>query len=180
MVEIYNIDISSHEQFARTQAEVEAFKSQYYTPSTGIRFFDVQTKILDFVPKHPAVELLMQTFVRSPWARFLLPPNYYNQRFFSSYVAPSLGSAQKQTADIQRITGYLNQRTENRYEQERDKRREKRQNQDQGQEDQRQESEEEKMSKEGDALIELLEDGVKKTNEMVDFISSRIHQFIQA
>jgi len=168
MVEIYNIDISSHEQFARTQVEIEAFKNQYHTPSTGIRFFDVQTRILDFVPKQPAIELLLQTFVRSLWARVLLPPNYYNQRFFSSYVAPSLGPSQKQKADIDRITSYLNQQTENRYEQEREKRK--------GQ--QPGGTEEAEMSYEGDVLIALLYE-IKGTNGLVDFIFSRIHEFVQ-
>lgn len=176
MVEIYNLDISSHEEFARSKQEMEAFKSQYHTPATGVRFFDVQTKILDFVPKHQAIDLLMQTFCRSSWARFSLPLKYSGQRFFTSYVAPSLGSAQKQNADVQRIISYLNQKTGNRYEQERETRR----NKDKQKSLHEEKNEEEEMNEEGDALIELLEKGIKETNEMIDFVSARIHQFIQA
>lgn len=161
MVEIYNIDVSSHERFARDQQEIEAFKKQYHIPAASTRFFDVQTKVLDFVPKQPAVDLLMQTFLRSSWARFALPARYHGQRFFSSHIAPSLGSAEKQDADINRIKGFL-----------------EKENSKVNSDDNKREQEE--KDEEAQALLILLEKGIKETNAMVDFVSARIHQFIQA
>ena len=171
MVEIYNIDVTSHERFARDQQEIEAFKQQFHLPTTSTRFFDVQTKVLDFVPKQPAVDLLMQTFMRSSWARFGLPERYHAQRFFSSHVAPSLGSQEKQTADIERVRAFLNKETRERFDKERDERRHREGDA---------HDEEEELCDEGDALIELLDKGIRETNEMVDFVSARVKQFIQA
>jgi hypothetical protein len=175
MVEIYSYDITNHERFARDQQEIEAFRKQYHISPSGARQVAVQTTILDFVPKHPAVVLLMQTYQRKMWARFMIPKNYYLQRFSSSYVAPSLGPKEKQDADIHRLEAYLNRKTHGRFvhnkpDQE-DKDEQKKEEKDQ---------EEGEMIQEGEALITLLEKGVKDTNEMVDYVFARMHQFIQA
>ena len=173
MVEIYSYDITTHERFARDQQEVEAFRKQYHIPTSGARQFAVQTKILDFVPKHPAVVLLMQTYQRKMWARFMIPKNYYLQRFASSYVAPSLGAKEKQEADIHRLEAFMKRKTNGRFianssklESERGRKKGS--------------PEEEEMVKEGEILINLLEKGVKETNEMVDYVFARMHQFVQA
>src|SRR5690242_14790874 len=100
MVEIYSYDITTHERYAHDQQEVEAFRKQYHLPPSGAGLVAVQTKVLDFVPKHPAIVLLMQTYQRKMWARFAIPKNYYLQRFSSSYVAPSLGAKERQDADV--------------------------------------------------------------------------------
>ncbi len=39
---------------------------------------------------------------------------------------------------------------------------------------------EEELMDEGEVLIELLQKGVKETNQMVDFVIARMHQFVQA
>ncbi len=72
MVEIYSYDITTHERYAHDQQEVEAFRKQYHLPPAGARHVAVQTKILDFVPKHSAIVLLMQTYQRKlgPALRF--------------------------------------------------------------------------------------------------------------
>lgn len=157
MVEIYSYDITTHERFAKDQQEVEAFRKQYHLAPGISGTVAVQTKILDFVPKHPAISLLMQTYQRKMWARFTIPKNYYLQRFSSSYVAPSLGGQEKQEADIKRLHNFMKQKTGRLV-------REK----------------EEELIKEGETLIKLLEKGVKETNALVDFTIARMHQFVQA
>jgi hypothetical protein len=176
MVEIYSYDITTHERFARDQQEVEAFRKQYHLPPGGARAIAVQTKILDFVPKHPAIVLLMQTYQRKMWARFMIPKNYYLQRFSSSYVAPSLGSKERQEADIQRLEAYLKRKTRGRFV----RRKEEEQEGEQQQEREGGRGDEEEMIHEGEALIAMLEKGVKETNELVDYIFARMHQFVQA
>jgi hypothetical protein len=162
MTEIYSIDIAAHDRFAQDQEVFEAFKLQYHLPLSRAGLIAVQTKVLDFIPKHSAIVVLLQIYQRKTWARFSIPKNYHNQRFLSSYVAPSLGPAEKQDADIQRIESYLQQKRKT------------------GQENQREKEEEETMEDEGQTIIQLLSKGVKETNQMVDFVIARMHQFVQA
>ena len=175
MVEIYSYDVTTHERFARDQQEIEAFRKQYHLPPSGAKLVAVQTKVLDFIPKHAAVDLLMQTFQRKMWARFMIPKNYYLQRFASSHVAPSLGGTEKQDADIHRLEAYLKRKTGGRF-----VRKEHKEDGEEGEKEKKQESEEEEMMREGGTLIDLLEKGVKETNEMVDYVFARMHQFVQA
>lgn len=170
MVEIYSYDITTHERFARDQREVEEFRKQYHIPPSRAGVVAVQTRILDFIPKHSAIVLLMQTYQRKMWARFTIPKNYYLQRFASSYIAPSLGVHEKQDADTHRIEAFLKRKTKGRFVR-------KGKKDDQGQ---REKNEEEQMGEEGEILMEMLEKGVKETNEMVDFVYARMHQFVQA
>jgi hypothetical protein len=170
MVEIYSYDVTTHERYAYDQQNIEAFRKQYHLSPSGARLVAIQTKILDFVPKHPAIVLLMQTYQRKMWARFMIPKNYYLQRFASSYVAPSLGSKEKQEADIHRLEAYLQRKTRGHFGRGRE-----------GEEKEgEEESEEDKMIHEGEALINLIEKGVQETNTLVDYIFARMHQFVQA
>lgn len=166
MVEIYSYDVTTHERFARDQQEIEAFRKQYHIPPSRTQMIAVQTRVLDFVPKHNALALLMQTYQQKLWARFMIPKNYYTQRFASSYVAPSLGTTEKQEADLNKIRAFIRNQTRGRRVRPKEERDES--NQD------------EQLADEGDQIIEMLEKGVKETNEMVDFIISRMHQFVQA
>ncbi len=174
MVEIYSYDITTHERFARDQQEIEAFRLQYHLPPSGARLIAVQTKVLDFIPKHTAIALLFQTYQKKTWARFAIPRNFHNQRFLSSYVAPGLGSKEKQDADIQRIEAFLQQQIQDRAILRREEEEER------GQQQEEEEPSEEETKEEAGLIIELLEKGVKETNEMVEYIISRMHQFIQA
>lgn len=170
MVEIYSYDITTHERFARDQQEIEAFRKQYHLPPSGARLIAPQTRVLDFVPKHPAIVLLMQTYQKKMWARFVIPKNYYLQRFSSSYVAPSLGPAEKQDADIHRLEAFLKRKKQRKYKRKMGEEREQEKEQEQ----------DSSMVEEGETLINLLEKGVKETNAMVDYVFARMHQFIQA
>lgn len=170
MVEIYSYDITTHERYAHDQQEIEAFRKQYHIPPSRAGLVAVQTRVLDFIPKHPAVVLLMQSYQRKMWARFVIPKNYYTQRFSSSYVAPSLGTIEKQEADIHKIQAFLKNQTRGRMVRRKEER---------GEEG-RERSRDEELIDEGEAIIEMMEKGVKETNEMVDFVISRMHQFVQA
>ncbi len=172
MVEIYNIDVTTHERFARDQLAVEAFRKQYHVPSTGERTIAIQTKILDYVPKHPAISLLLQVYQKKTWALFGVPKNFYEQRFTSSYIAPSLGSQDKLNADIQKIHGFVKQKTAGRVREKEERQRDER--------EQKKKSEEEEIFEEGEIISELLEKGVKETNAMVDFVIAKMHQFVAA
>ena len=174
MVEIYNYEVTTHERFARDQQEVEAFRKQYHMPPGRAGVIAVQTKILDFVPKHPAIVLLMQTYQRKMWARFVIPKNYYLQRFSSSYVAPSLGAKERQEADVYKLEAYIKRKTRGRF----DRKQREQQREKAGREQPA--SAEEEIMEEGEALIHLLEQGVKETNEMIDYVIARMNQFIQA
>lgn len=172
MVEIYSYDITTHERFARDQQEIEAFRKQYHLPPSGARLVAVQTSVLDFVPKHSAIVLLMQTYQRKLWARFMIPKNYYLQRFSSSYVAPSLGSNEKQDADIHRLEAFLKHKTHGKWERKTEDVR--------GERTTQISSEDQILIHEGETLMNMLEVGVKQTNEMVDYVFARMHQFVQA
>jgi hypothetical protein len=172
MVEIYSYEITTHERFARDQQEIEAFRKQYHIPPSSAGIVAIQTKILDFVPKHPALVLLMQTYQRKNWARFTIPQNYYLQRFTSSYIAPSLGSRDKQDADVYKIEGYVKQKTRRRLD--------RKQKEQQGRQQSQSGDDEEEIVQEGEALIKMLKHGVKETNGMIDYIVARMYQFIQA
>lgn len=169
MVEIYNIDITTHERFARDLQAVEAFRKQYHVPATGERTIVAQTKILDFIPKHTAIVLLLQMYQKKTWALFAVPKHFYEQRYTSSYIAPSLGSTDKLNADIQKLQAFVKQKTAGKILEKEEQRR-----------DQREKSEEEEILEEGQIISQLLEKGIKETNAMVDFVISKMHQFVAA
>lgn len=180
MVEIYSYDVTSHERFARDQQEIEAFRLQYHLPPSGARFIALQTKVLDFIPKRTAVDVLFQVYQKKTWSRFEIPKNFHNQRFLSSYVAPSLGGREKQDADIQRIDSFLKKKTAGRAVVRSREEREEEQSRREKDDEIFQMTEEEQAMEEGELIIDLLEKGVKETNEMVEYIIARMHQFIQA
>ena len=169
MVEIYNYDIGAHERFAKDQEQVEAFTKKYQLPPSRAGTVVAQTKILDFIPKHSAIVLLMQTYQRKTWAKFTIPKNFHIQRMLSSYIAPSLGSYERQDADIHKIEAFLRSKT-GRVAPTRDKE----------EETKKQKRDDEALLEEGETIIELLDLGVKKINKEIDYVISRIHQFVQA
>jgi len=173
MVEVYsdNAWIASHERFARDQKEVEAFRKQFHIPPSGERIVSVQTKVLDFIPKYPAISLLLEIYVRKSWARFAIPDNYYTQRFFTSRVAPSLGPPEKQEADIRKLENFVRDKTHKPLLQLLEEREEK---------GDQEKEEEDPIVEEARILARLLQKGVKDINEMIDFIVTRMYQFVQA
>lgn len=172
MVEIYRDStwVAAHERFARDQREIEAFRRQFHIPPSGERLIAAQTKVLDFVPKYPAISLLLGSHERKSWARFAIPDNYYSQRAFGSYIAPSLGPPEKQEADVRKIENFIRQQTKRVVFDLSKKDRDKEKGRDP----------EEELIDEGSALVQLLEKGVKETNLMINFVITRMYQFVPA
>lgn len=179
MVEIYSYDITTHERFARDQQEVEAFRKQYHIPPSRARMIAVQTQVLDFIPKHPALVLLMQTYQRKMWSSIMIPQNYYTQRFASSYVAPSLGTVEKQDADVHKIQAFVKNQTRGRKVL-RKERRDEKEKREELEGNKGEKTQDELLLEEGEAIVEMIEKGVQETNGMIDYIISRMHQFVQA
>lgn len=169
MVEIYNYDITTHERFAKDQQDIEAFRKQYHIPAAQAKIIDEQTRILDFVPKHPAIVLLMQTYQHKIWARFVIPQDFYSQRTPSNYIAPSLGSVEKQDADIYKLKAFVKSQTRGKRVLPKEDRK--------GVVGIR--NREEQLLDESDSIIKMLDDGVKLSNKMVDEIIGKVYQFIQ-
>lgn len=165
MVEIYKISITDHDRFARDQKAIEAFRRDFHIPAAGERAIAVQTTILDFIPKHSAIVLLLQIYQKKSWALFAIPLNYYNQRFVSPYIAPSLGPVERQQADIQKILAFVKQKTGWTPEIHR--------MEGQGKEARA-------MIEEGTRIVRLLEKGVMETNGLIDLVLEGIYKFIQA
>lgn len=151
MVEIYNIDISSHEQFARSEKAFETFRRQYHIPRSGERAIAVQTAILDLVPKPSALSSLFGLQQQISWASFPLFKDVGRFRTFSSYLVPSLGAPEKQDADIQRISLIVAQQKE---------------------------KGDPTAEEEGQLFIGVLSE-VKETNQMISFIVSQMFRFLQ-
>lgn len=164
MVEIYSYNITTHERYDKDQAEIEAFRKQYHVPPSGARYIAAQATVLDLVPKHPAVVLLMQTYQRKMWSSITLPKDYSTQRVSSPYVAPSLGPIEKQDADVQKIHAYIRKLAVD-YE----KKPSAQYAREKG-----------SIEQEAKSIIDLLEKGVKETNILVDMVIARTHQFIHA
>ncbi|MEZ5314963.1 MAG: DUF5399 family protein [Chlamydiales bacterium] len=164
MVKIYNYDIHAHERFARDQEEVEAFYKQYHLPISQSYLVAKQTSILDLIPKLSAIVRLMETYRKKTWAGFNIPENYYSQRLAASpYLAPSLGTPEKQIADINKIRTFLNTQAESRLS---NKQKETQTSQD-------------VLNQEGEAIIHMIE-GIKQVNDMINFVITRMCQFVQA
>ncbi|MCH9609328.1 MAG: hypothetical protein S4CHLAM45_08000 [Chlamydiales bacterium] len=167
MVEVFNIGIGQHERYAQDQEMVEKFQEQYHMPPAGARYIAGQTKILDLVPKQPALELLMQTQKRKSWAQFKSPQNFYNQSYASQFIVPSLGPIEKQDADIARIRAILEEEGDGQEEGDQPTEEEEGDGQEEGD-----------QPTEGEILLDLLMT-VRDTNEMIDYVHSRIGQFLQ-
>lgn len=148
MTEIHSLGTGASERFARDKQAVEAFRQQYH----DVRPSDIarQTTNLSFVPTYSALALLMGTHQNKMWARMTVPEGYFEQRESSSHIAPSLGSSEKQQADINKLHQIVKEK-----------------------------GEEEEKDSEGAVLIQLLEN-IRDNNELVDYIKSRIREFVQA
>lgn len=159
------ISVSDHERYASDKQAVEAFRRDFHIPAAGERAIALQTTILDFIPKHPAIVLLLQIYQKKSWVLFAIPLNYYNQRLISPYIAPSLGTQEKQKADISKILAFVKQKTgwtPEMGEMEGGSREAK------------------IMILEGNRIIRLLNKGVMETNSLIDLVLEGIYKFIQA
>ncbi len=150
MPQISDYDFTAHERYAWGQSQMEAFNKQYHIPPQGAGSVAVQSQALGLVPTHSATDSLMQTYVRKTWSFFLAPFRYFMQRLSSSKVAPSLGSRELLDAEVLKIRSFLKQQNNP------------------------------KLDGEGEAIIQMIDFGIIKTNNDIDYITSRMKQFIQA
>lgn len=108
MTTIYDFDLAVHIQYARriqfNESEMEVY---------GVRSVDAipsQVQVVDVYPRQSELDLLLGVVPRhAPYAYFYPPQGFDTLRkapFAFSQVAPSLGSAEKQVSDMQRVAGF--------------------------------------------------------------------------
>ncbi|EQM62763.1 hypothetical protein H359_0743 [Chlamydia ibidis 10-1398/6] len=149
--------------------------------SLAIREVARHAQILDMTPKPSALTTLMQTDKKTHWAFFSPPQNFHKQRCSNPYLAPSLGSPDQQDEDMEKISAYLRVLTRGKFSY-----RSRvtpllsyRENKDKETEEEEEDSEETQLLKEGRILLKALDLGIKSSNVMIDYVISRIFQFVQ-
>lgn len=202
MAEISNYNIPT-ERYSYTEQAVQDFRKELHFESSTIRDIAKHSQILEVNPTLPALTTLLGTNKTSSWAKFSPPETYYSQRKKSLYIIPSLGGPDKQDMDIQKIKSFLDILAVNKqsfsklrvlkYKNKKtdltDSDEEK---EDSGNSEDTTKNHEEEMIQElhnssrqmklvnqGLVLIRVLDEGIKSTNVMIDYIISRIFQFVQ-
>ncbi|WP_366223776.1 DUF5399 family protein [Chlamydia buteonis] len=181
MVEIFNYSTSVYEKHASNNKVVNDFRKEVHMESLTIRDVAKHAQILDMTPKPSALCSLMQTNKKTNWAFFSPPSNFYKQRFSTPYLAPSLGSPDQQDQDLEKISSYLKVLTRGKFsyqsrvnplfsykDQEESK-----------EEEEAADSEEDVIIQEGKVLLKAIDLGLKSSNIMIDYVISRIFQFVQ-
>lgn len=103
MAEIGNLDsFQVSESFAQSTHEMEKWSKDFKVPisKAGAVPFD---RILDLAPKYPAMTLLMQTHQKTTWSNVKPPENFFSQRCDSRFIATSLGSCEKLDAVVETV-----------------------------------------------------------------------------
>ncbi|SPN73557.1 hypothetical protein C10C_0388 [Chlamydia serpentis] len=181
MVEIFNYSTSIYEQHASNNKIVSDFRKEIQMEGISIRDVAKHAQILDMNPKPSALTSLLQTNHKSHWACFAPPNNFYKQRFSTPYLVPSLGSPDQQDEDIEKISSFLKVLTRGKFSyrsqvtpflcyKEQDRDHDKNEDED--------EHEDPKVQQ-GKVLLKALDLGIKSTNVMIDYVISRIFQFVQ-
>ena len=147
---IFDYGMRVSDDFARRAEEVQAFEKTYSVPLSGARAVALRAKVLDFIPRYSALQLLLGFFQKKVWARIEVPKNYHTQRLRPSYVAPSLGSVENVEATITKLETFLTTQTDP------------------------------QVVDKGTVIVRLLREGVLDTNKMVDFVIAHMYQFVQA
>ncbi|WP_100934832.1 DUF5399 family protein [Candidatus Chlamydia corallus] len=180
MVEIFNYSTSIYEQHASNSRIVNDFRKEIQMEGISIRDVAKHAQILDMNPKPSALMALLQTNQKSHWACFSPPNNFYKQRFSTPYLAPSLGSPDQQDEDIEKISSFLKVLTRGKFSYRsqttpflsyKDKEEEE--------EEEDLDGEENPKVQQGKVILKALDLGVKSTNVMIDYVISRIFQFVQ-
>lgn len=184
MVEIFNYSSSVYEKHSLNTKAVNEFKKEVHMEGFSIREVAKHAQILDMNPKPSALSCLMQTNQKACWASFSPPKNFFKQRFSTPYLVSSLGSPDRQDEDMEKITAYLKLITKGRFHY----RSQVRpfflhhDEEDAGDQHHQHEEEEElnqRAVEEGKVLLKVLDHGIKSSNIMIDYIISRIFQFVQ-
>ncbi|WP_032740635.1 DUF5399 family protein [Chlamydia psittaci] len=181
MVEIFNYSTSVYEKHASSTKIVNDFRKEVHMEGLTIRDVARHAQILDMTPKPSALCSLMQTNKKTDWAFFSPPSNFYKQRFSTPYLAPSLGSPDQQDEDLEKISSYLKVLTRGKFSYQ------SRANSSLSYKDQEEskdneeasDSDEDVIVQEGKILLKAIDLGLKSSNIMIDYVISRIFQFVQ-
>lgn len=181
MVEIFNYSTSVYEKHASSNKVVNDFRKEVHMEGVAIRDIANHAQILDMTPKPSALSSLMQTDQKTHWAFFSPPKNFYKQRFATPYLAPSLGSPDQQDCDIEKISSYLKVLTRGKFSYEsrvtpflshKDQ-------QEEETDEENEDFEDYVLVQEGKILLKAIDLGLKSSNIMIDYVISRIFQFVQ-
>ncbi|AAC67866.1 DUF5399 domain-containing protein [Chlamydia trachomatis] len=187
MVEIFNYSTSVYEKHSSTNKLVNDFRKEIQMEGAAIRDIAKHAQILDMTPKPSALSTLMQTNKKTCWASFSPPTNFHKQRFSTPYLVPSLGSPDKQDQDMEKISSYLKVLTRGKFSyrstadtlSRKNKRSSDQKRNGQHFEQEELEVEEEVLVREGTVLLRALDQGIKSSNLLIDYVISRIFQFVQ-
>ncbi|WP_201456810.1 DUF5399 family protein [Chlamydia sp. 17-3921] len=184
MVEIFNYSSSVYEKHASNNKLVNDFRKEVHMENISIRDVAKHAQILDMNPKPSALISLLQTNHKTHWAFFAPPANFYKQRFSTPYLTPSLGSPDQQDSDIEKISAYLKVLTRGKFSYRSQvtpffSHRDQKEDHNRDEEDLFEEDDEDKRILEGKVLLKVLDLGIKSSNMMIDYIISRIFQFVQ-
>ncbi|BAE81409.1 hypothetical protein CF0637 [Chlamydia felis Fe/C-56] len=182
MVEIFNYSTSVYEKHASNNKVVNDFRKEVHMEGLAIRDVAKHAQILDMMPKPSALSSLMQTNKKTHWAFFSPPNNFYKQPFSTPYLAPSLGSPDQQDDDLEKISSYLKVLTRGKFSYQsrvtpflsyKD------QEESEKEEDETSDFQEDEIVQEGKILLKAIDLGLKSSNIMIDYVISRIFQFVQ-
>lgn len=180
MVEIFNYSTSVYEKHASNNKIVSDFRKEVHMESLTIRDVAKHAQILDMTPKPSALSSLMQTNKKTDWAFFSPPSNFHKQRFSTPYLAPSLGSPDQQDEDLEKISSYLKVLTRGKFSyQSRVNPVFSYKDQEDNPEEEAADSEEDVIVQEGKILLKAIDLGLKSSNILIDYVISRIFQFVQ-
>lgn len=182
MVEIFNYSTSVYEKHSSNTKIVNDFRKEVHMEGFSIREVAKHAQILNMNPTPSALSSLMQTNKKTSWALFSPPENFYKQRFSTPYLVPSLGAPDQQDEDMEKITAYLKILTRGQFKfRSRVRSLLAHDEEHSSFEDDEEESEkdENRFIQEGKVLLKVLDQGVKSSNVMIDYVISKIFQFVQ-
>lgn len=150
-------DLDVSERFAVDRAAIEAYGREFHVPAAGERFIAAQTTIKDLNPKPTALTLLLQLHQKTTWAAVCPPAHFFQQHLFSYRFAPSMGYSEKQEADMHKIKAIAESFVAKLSAQEM-----------------------QEVHEEATILTSMLESGVKEPNDLIDFVLSKMREFVAA
>ena len=105
MATIDQLDIGIYIQYAQRTYMIEETKRTYQLDQASS--IPPQTQVVDIYARRSEMDLLLGVIpLHAPWAEFLPPKKFRRQRrspFSFHRIAPSLGSSEKQEADLARL-----------------------------------------------------------------------------
>ncbi|MBF5050886.1 hypothetical protein CLAVI_000508 [Candidatus Clavichlamydia salmonicola] len=184
MVEIFNYSSSVQERFVQEQKALQGFQQKLSVQPHTFRQMALHASVLDVTPRSSALSSLMGTDQKISWAHFSPPTNFRSQRVRSPYLVPSLGSSEKQDQDMEKICSFLHTMTGGQffYSSKVSLIGKQKSFDEESQEESENHDEDEDqdpMISQGKKILKVLDLGIKSSNVMIDYIISRMFQFVQ-